>query len=446
VRRSTRRVLSVLGMLRGDTGFAAVAQTGLATVAVLGINVVTGILSARFLGPQGRGELSVLLLCPPLLSFLFTLGLPSAFVVLARKEPRQERALLGTALILSCFGGLTAVGAGLLLLPRLTEHYSSEIASEARMLLVFAFVGATQATLWSALQVRERFGVNNLARCWQTALVLISLGLLAVTHAFHPWSGALGYLLPSLPYFIWTVIWVFREFRPNLAQFHRHARELLAFGIRVHMVDVGNTLFQQLDKLILVGILTPSMLGIYVVVFNLSRLLTTLGNSVIPVLLPKAAGKPVGKMLDITSRSLTVTALLNATGVAAFVLFGKLALELLYGQRFASGYLTLAILSVDAALASGATILQQPYLMLKRPGALAAYQVVSLGIGGVLMYILAQRFGIEGAACGLLLATSLRVTLIYGGFSWSLRVRPPRMIPNRQDWDGLLVRARLRAG
>ena len=436
----------LVGLLRGETGFAAVAQTGLATVAVLLLNVVTGVLSARFLGPQGRGELSVLLLCPPLLSFLFTLGLPSAVVVLARKEPHEERALLGSALLLSCFAGLAAVVAGLLMIPTLTERYSAQIASEARLLLVFAFLGVIQNTLWSALQVRERFGVNNLARCWQTALVLVSLALLALTHTFRPWSGALGYLLPSLPYFLWTLVWVLRELRPSLAQFRRHCRELLAFGIRVHVVDAGNTLFQQLDKLILVGLLTPAMLGIYVVVFNLSRLLTTLGASVIPVLLPKAAGKPVGEMLDITSRSLAVTALLNAVGVAGFVLFGKLALELLYGQRFESGYLTLAILSLEAALASGAVILQQPYLMMKRPGIVALFHVASLSVGGILIYLLAQRFGLEGAACGLLVATALRVALTYAGFSWSLHVKAPRMIPNRQDWDGLLVRARLRTG
>ena len=442
----TSRRFGIVGLLRGDTGFAAVAQTSVATVAVLLLNVLTGVLSARFLGPQGRGELSVLLLCPPLLSFLFTLGLPSAVVVLARKEPREERALLGTALLLSCIAGFFAIAAGLVMIPFLTERYSAEISSEARLLLVFAFLGVTQNVLWSALQVRERFGVNNLARCWQTALVLVSLGLLALTHTFHPWSGALGYLVPSLPYYLWTLYWVLRELRPNLADFRGHCRELLSFGIRAHVVDTGNTLFQQLDKLILVGLLTPAMLGIYVVVFNLSRLLTTLGASVIPVLLPKAAGKQTGEMLDITSRSLAVTALLNVAGVAGFFLFGKLALEWLYGQRFESGYLTLAILSVEAAFASAAMILQQPYLMMKRPGILAVYHVASLGAGGILIYVLAQRFGTEGAACGLLVATSLRVVLTYAGFSWSLGVKPPRMIPNRHDWDGLLVRARLRPG
>jgi O-antigen/teichoic acid export membrane protein len=438
--------LPFAGLLRGGSGFTAVVQTGVATAAILVLNVFTGILSARCLGPQGRGELSVLLICPQLLCFLFSLGLPAAVVVFAKRRPSEESSLLGTALLLSSMAGVAAVAAGLLLIPRLTEQYSAEIASQARLLLVFVFLGVIQSVPWSGLQLRERFGINNLTRCLQTALVLVSLSLLALVHAFRPWSGALAYLVPSLLYFLWSVSWLFREFRPSLAGFRVLSRELLSFGIRAHVVDTGNTLFQWLDKLILVGLLTPAMLGIYVVVFNLSRLLTTLGNSVIPVLLPKAADKPVEEMLDVTSRALATTALLNAAGVACFVLFGKWGLELLYGQQFEAGYLTLVILSAEGALASAASILQQPYLMVGRPGTLAAFHVASLSVGGILMYLLTGRFGTEGAACGLLAATSLRVAFTYTGFSWSLRIKPPRMIPNRQDWEGLLLRVRLREG
>jgi O-antigen/teichoic acid export membrane protein len=436
----------LLGLLRGASGFAAVVQTGVATAAILMLNVITGILSARCLGPQGRGELAVLLICPQLLCFLFSLGLPAAVVVFAKKRPREESALMGAALLLSIIAAAGAVVAGLLLVPKLTEQYSAEIASQARVLLVFVFLGVIQSVPWSGLQIRERFGINNLARCLQTAVVLAALSLLALTHTFQPWSGALGYLLPSFPYFLWSVFWLFREFRPSLASLRVHSRELLSFGIRAHVVDTGNTLFQWLDKLILVGLLTPGMLGIYVVVFNLSRLLTTLGNSVIPVLLPKAAGKPVEEMLDATSRALATTALLNVAGVACFVLIGKWGLELLYGQQFEAGYLTLVILSAEAALASAASILQQPYLMVGRPGTLAAFHLASLSVGGILMFALTGRFGTEGAACGLLAATSLRVAFTYTGFGWALRVRPPRMIPNRQDWEGLLLRVRPREG
>jgi hypothetical protein len=58
---ASRRPFPSLALLRGTSGFGAVVQTGVATVLMLAVNVVTGIISARAFGAQGRGELSALL-------------------------------------------------------------------------------------------------------------------------------------------------------------------------------------------------------------------------------------------------------------------------------------------------------------------------------------------------------------------------------------------------
>ncbi|HKS96706.1 MAG TPA: hypothetical protein VJV74_11335, partial [Terriglobia bacterium] len=47
---------------------------------ILGLGAVTGILTARMLGPQGRGELAALTLWPMTLIFLCSMGLDSALV------------------------------------------------------------------------------------------------------------------------------------------------------------------------------------------------------------------------------------------------------------------------------------------------------------------------------------------------------------------------------
>jgi antigen flippase len=265
---------------------------------------------------------------------------------------------------------------------------------------------------------------------------------LAVAGRFRPVAGALAYVLPTLPFFLWNAWWVYREFRPRLAGFWRHSRELLSYGLRVHIVDAGNALFGQLDKVILVALLAPAAFGVYVVVFNLSRLVTTFATSAIPVLLPRTAGRPLHEVLALTSRALSATTILTAVAVAGFALLGALVLRLLYGAQFSAGYWTLVVLAVEAACASGAAILQQPYMVLNRPGAIAVFHTTSLGVAGLLMYVLAGRFGAEGAACGLLAGTSLRLALTFGGFRWLLGVAAPRIIPSRDDWDSLVGRAR----
>ena len=65
-------------VLQGRGATAATLQTALARVLILAINMGTGIITARFLGPQGRGEQAAIILWPQLLAYLMTLGLPAA--------------------------------------------------------------------------------------------------------------------------------------------------------------------------------------------------------------------------------------------------------------------------------------------------------------------------------------------------------------------------------
>ena len=63
-------------VLRGRSGSAATLQTILTRLLILAINVGTGIITARLLGPEGRGEQAAMALWPQLLGYAMTLGLP----------------------------------------------------------------------------------------------------------------------------------------------------------------------------------------------------------------------------------------------------------------------------------------------------------------------------------------------------------------------------------
>ena len=435
---------NLLSFLRGGSGFAAVVQTGIATVLVLAVNVATGIVSARALGPQGRGELSALLLCPGVLSYLFTLGLPVSMIVKIKDAPADAPKIMGAVLLLSGCMSLLAVATGALLIPMLLKQYDAHLVNVARALLIFVALGVISTVLVASLQLSDRFVAYNRIRFWQSALTLVGLALLMELHGFTPVTGALAYLVPGLPFLIWMLWSVWHRFKPQFSACRAQVRALLAYGWRVHFVDVAFTLFNQLDKVILVALLAPSVFGVYVVVFNLSRLVTMFGNAASPVLLPRSAGRSIQETLSMTSRALGATTPLASAAVLGFVLLGSFGLRVLYGERFVSGYWTLVILSTEGALASTAIVLQQPYVVLRRPGTLALFHTASLGIGAVFIYLLGRTFGAEGAACGLLLGTMARLTLTHCGFRWVFGVRAPRLVPTRAEVAALLHRTRVR--
>jgi O-antigen/teichoic acid export membrane protein len=431
---------SALRFLRGTSGLSSVAQTSVTTLLVLVLQVITGVLCARWLGADGRGELAALLLAPQMLSFLFTLGLPASLIVNVRRSPERTSQLVGTALLLSAAAGALAAAAGWFALPRLLTQYDAAALATARQLLVFIVLGVASTVLVAALQLGNRFLLFNRSRFWQSMLVLGGLVLLAGADALDPKLGALAYLVPTLPFFAWSAWAVARDVAPRLGAVSRDAAALLGFGLRAHGIDAVGTLLAQVDKLILIGVLAPSAFGVYVVVFNLSRLITTFAASVVPVLLPRVAGKPVAEVVALTSRALSGASVLTVLAVGAFALLGAPLLAVVYGAEFASGYPVLLLLAAEAALASGASILQQPYMALDRAGTVALYQTASLALAAVLVYVLALKLGSAGAAAGLLAATAVRTWLTYRGFKTLLGVPAPRLVPDRQDCALLVAR------
>ncbi|HUA88731.1 MAG TPA: oligosaccharide flippase family protein [Steroidobacteraceae bacterium] len=429
-------------LLQARTGLATVVQTGIATASVLAINVVTGIISARYLGAHGRGELAALLLAPQFLSFLFTFGLPASLIVKLRHRAADSGELMGAALLISLLAGVLAGTCGVVAAPWLLKQYDPDTLRFARLLMILVALGVTSAVLMAALQVANRFDAYNRLRLWQSVLTLFSLAALALSGHFTPFTGALAYVVPTLPFFVWNLWWVIREFRPKLRFLRPASASLLSYGWRVHVTDVGNALFGQLDKLILVTVLAPALFGVYVVVFNLSRLITTFANCTVPVLLPRSAGKSADEVLTLTARALAGTVVLTLVAFSGFLIFGGLALRWAYGPQFAAGYDVLVILSLEASLSSAASVLQQPYLVLHRPGTLAAFHVAALVLAGFLIYVLARLFQSEGAALGLLLATAVRYALTYAGFLRILGIAPPGLLPSRADLAGILSRAR----
>jgi len=426
--------------LRGTSAASAIAHVVLTNGLILGLNVATGIVSARFLGPAGRGELAALLLWPQFLGYAFAFALPSAVVYETRRDPRGRDAILRAALALSLLGGCLALATGTVALPRVLQHADVTLLREARLLMVFAPLATVSTTLTAALQLDERFHAYNRARYLPLLLTLVALGWLAGTGRLTPWSGALAYLLPGIPAFGWMLWRVRGCIGARAAAAASPTRRLLSYGARAYGGEAAGTLLGQLDKVMLVNLLLPAQLGIYVVVFNLSRVLTVLTSAVVPVLLPKAAGRPAAEVVRITARALSLTTPLLLLGLMLVIAAGSGLLRLMYGADFSAGYGALCLLAAEAVLASLAHVIIQPFLALNRPGVITVIQVGSLIVLALALWLLVPWLGLAGAALGLLVTSLLRAAAIYGAYRFALNVRAPRLYPNLRDAPALLRR------
>ena len=420
--------------LSSRSGVAASVHTLLANVLILGLNVVTGIITARILGPGGRGEQAAIILWPQFLAYTFTLGLPSALLYNLKRYPDQASRLFSAALLLATSMGGAATVVGVLFISYwLPDDYSPAVVRFAQLCMLISPVALLGVVLTAALQAREEFTLYNAVRYLQPLLTLLALVLLAATHHLTPFTAALSYLLPGVPVLLWLVARLWRLYRPNWQGVSPAFRRLTSYGLRSYGADLAGTLANQLDRVLVVGFLNPVAMGLYVVAFSLSRTLHIFQASVVPVLFPKAAGRSTEAVVALTGRAARVSLAVTALPGAGLLVLGPWVLNLIYGSEYLGAVPLFRILVVEAMVSATTPILVQAFMAVDRPGVVTILQSIGVGITVSLLLVLVTRYGLKGAGFALLISALAQLTFAYLSFPLVLKARPPRLWLSRAE-------------
>ena len=157
------RALDIRGLFRSrfrrDLGLTVFAQIGL-----LAIGALTGLLSARLLGPQGRGELAALTLWPLTLISLTHLGTNSALVFHVGRHCYGLPEVFTAATMLGVLQAIFVLLLGLAALPLALRSYPPGVERLAIIFLCFAPVVILGGQPTSILQGKLDLAGYNLVR------------------------------------------------------------------------------------------------------------------------------------------------------------------------------------------------------------------------------------------------------------------------------------------
>ncbi len=311
--------------------------------ALLLTSLATSIALVRLLGAAGYGSLSYLLAVVGLLAPLAQFGISGLVARALLERPDQERAILGTALVLRLLGAAIALLAGL------AYWLLAEDASPERAVLLVLLL----AQLASSLQVVEfwfqaRLKAGALAP-WRTAVMLVA-ALAKILVAWQTrsatavaWVFAAEYLAIGLTQLVAYTRASGKSLRPQLARpwvgwFAGRAPWLLLSGL-------AEIIYLRIDIVMLERMRGLEETGIYAVAARLSEIWyavpAMLAASMFPVLWerrhdPQAYSRSLQTALD----SLVVPAFLLA--ILVQLLAGPL-IELLFGGQFAASAAVLRV-------------------------------------------------------------------------------------------------------
>jgi enterobacterial common antigen flippase len=421
-------------ILAGRSAAAWSWQTLITNGLRLAIGIATGVVTARTLGPAGRGELAAITLWPIELGYLATLGISSGFVFWARTEPSKTGQLLSATLIINVVQGSVIAALGALLVPKLLWQYDPAVIHQAQVLMIFALSATIGYTIIGALQLQMEFRIMNALAVIIVVGTLIGLVILRVAGALTPLSAALLTLSIALPLQAALLVRLLREYPLRLQGFWSASRHALSYGVRSFPIGLIDTIATTIDQAVIIAALGPVALGLYVVGLRASRLPETFQSAVGTVLATRSIGQQKGAIVSMTGKVLRLT--LMAAGGTAIVLaiLGHRLITALYGYGFSDTVPLFRILLLEVVIGIAAWILSQPFLALNRPGYVSMLQVVDLSVLGLLLVILIPTYGINGAAFALLVATTLRLGLILLSYPLVLRSRPPSLALSLDDF------------
>ena len=189
-------MVAIWRFLQSNTGASISANVAMTNALVVVANVITGVVTARLLGADGRGELAALLLWPQFLGYAFSFALPTAVMYHVRNDPQRKSPLAAAALLLGAIGGLLASLIGVFAAPLLLQHVEGETLAQARWLMGFAAVATLSQILVALIQAQQNFRLYNQLRYASTGLTLIVVVAFAAFAITSPFVVALAYLVP----------------------------------------------------------------------------------------------------------------------------------------------------------------------------------------------------------------------------------------------------------
>lgn len=384
----------------GRAGGRGFARTGAATIVVtamtMAVGLLTGILVARTLGPDGRGALAAVLTAPQVLGWLFGMGCGKAVTYALSRDPALGGRLLTTWALMLLPVAAVAVAVGEAALPDLLSAQPAETLALARIYLpTIALALMAELVLGLVLGGQDFLGFNALsfAQPALTAvayLLLWAAGLFTVESAVAAQAAASALVLAAA-----TVRVVARHGlgRPDAAL----GRRTLWYALRTHGEIVGGVVTQRLDMLIIPAVLPAAGVGLYALATNLSWLVVGLSGALATVVMPAAAHRgESGRALIL--HSLHATLAVGVLLAGGLFLFADLAIRLVYGPDFAGSALPLRVLLPGAVLYAAASILLNGLYAENRPFTATVAQSLGMAatVAGLLLFL--RTGGILAAA------------------------------------------------
>jgi O-antigen/teichoic acid export membrane protein len=397
------------------------------------ISLPISILIARFLGPEGKGTLTIVLLIVGQIGILLTLGVEVSLIHFGGRKPRDLGVLASASMGLGILLGLVGMGSAVAIFA-LVSYEIIPVHLLPFLILITSTIPMMQTTLFlrSLMRTSGRIIEEGLL-----GLIGAFFNLAVIGVVFMAGFGLKGVLmglwlstgLLTLLIFVLGVHWNLVTSWPIFSI--SNWKPLVTYGLKLHVGSVFQTLNYRFDMYLVAYFLGSASVGFYSVAVAMGEWLW-----LIPVVLGAplmqrvvtGSEEDVNRMVGVINR---LTSAILVLGTLVLSLVGNGLIHLLYGEAFSASYLPLLLLLPGIwALGLWKNFIND--LSVRGYPTTKSYTSgIAMLLTVVLDIILIPRWGTVGAA----IASSIAYLT-----AWVVTLRLYCRITGYHPWDLLVIR------
>lgn len=389
-------------------------------IAQMAINLVVGLLTARYLGPSDYGLINYAAAYTAFFASICTLGINSVIVKEFTDNPKNEGMIIGTSLCLravsSAFSALTIIGISFVANPG--EKTTQLVVALSSVGVIFQIFEIFNYWFQSKLQSKTTAIATLIAYAITSGYKVILLILKKPVTYFA--------FATSVDYICLAVI-LFASYKKNnggkLSFSLKYGKKLLSKSHHFILPGLMVAIYAQTDKIMLKHMISDAEIGYYSTAVTLCNMWCFVLNAIIDSFYPSIMESFKNGKAEFDKRNKLLYAIVFYVSMAVsliFTLFGHFAVKLIYGDDYLPAVGPLRIITWYTAFAY-LGVARNAWIVCMNKQKYLKYIYIPAAIANVVLNcIFIPTMGASGAALASLIA-QIVTTLVVPFFIKDIR-------------------------
>lgn len=373
------------------------AESNLLQIASYAVQLISSIILARALGPEGKGAYSAAIAIQEIVFYLFLFGIGNGILYAAAKKKEKAPEIAFQAILISLFNGtlsaLVLILLGVFKNPLVRNLEPVFLFLVAPAALTAVFLSNLNYLLMGKEKIREAYFVNFLSSTIQCLLFVAAwaLGWLNVFNALFLFSAS-NFLIAAIQFYL-----VVKKIGIKPAFSSEIIKEILFISRKAYLISLMSYIIVRSDLIILNSIRGNYEVGIYSVAAALASRMLILTSPISNILAPRTIKEPEAQVDFLLKVSRVLVFAMGLLLLFADILYYP-AVYLLYGKEFVSSLIPFLILNPGILFLSLANTIYPYFLSRGLPKISLIAPLTAAAANIALNIILIPYFGYNAAA------------------------------------------------